>query len=77
MKLSDNLTAWGTVALATLTALGMGATILVYAVTTAENVAHCARKIDNHESRLNSIDGHVNNIEGYLRIPRPPQTAAN
>jgi hypothetical protein len=73
MKISDNkLVAWGTLigaAAAILTPLGL---TIAYEVSTAENVSRCVRSIEADDVRLNSIDAHVANIEGYLRGQREP-----
>ncbi len=66
--LPDNrLTAWGTIGGAVVSALTLFGTVIVYEVRTAEGVANCTRAVEHHETRLDSIDNHVNNIEGFLR----------
>jgi len=73
MKITDNkLIAWGTLVMAVAAVMSALVTVIVYEVTTAENVAHCARVIDQQELRLNSLDGHVAAIDGYLRGQREP-----
>ena len=76
MKISDGkLVMWGTLVgaiVAVLTPLGL---VISYEVSTADNVAHCVRTLDAHETRLNSIDKSVASIDGYLRGQRAPLQA--
>ena len=73
MKIPESkLVTWGTVVLAAAAVLVPLGTVIVYEVSTAENVAHCVRTVDAHETRLNSIDTHVANIDGYLHGQREP-----
>ena len=73
MKITDNkLIMWSGIvaaAAAILTPLGM---TIAYEVSTADNVAHCVKMLDAHETRLNSIDKSVASIDGYLRGQREP-----
>ena len=76
MKITENkLIVWSGIVsavLAVLTPLGL---VIAYEVSTAENVAHCVRTLDAHETRLNSIDKSVASIDGYLRGQREPVPA--
>ena len=76
MKITDNkLIVWSGIVSAVLAVLTPLALVIAYEVSTAENVAHCVRMLDAHETRLNSIDKSVASIDGYLRGQRDPVRA--
>jgi hypothetical protein len=86
MKFNDNkLNAWGMAVGSALAVLVALVAVIRYEVETGAGVAHCVKRLDSMETRVNGMDDHIielaENVGALTGRPAShrtaPQTASN